>query len=246
MTTDTDGVSPGAIDAFVSYWWNTAKKISRTWYFLIDLHGGPTSAVSNVSTDATSYAHRRALLKYEFYDVVDNSATYPAGGTSFLNGFVASILNAMPSVQFGMYINYADSTLTADQAHRAYWLTHYDKLAAIKANWDPRNIFSNPQAVGSGGSTTTQSSSVVASTSTTPANSSTSKSATAKTTSASPITSVAVISASTSTTSSVQASSTVGLAGQWAQCGGKGWTGPIVCVTPYTCTLSNDWYSQCL
>ncbi|KFY71597.1 hypothetical protein V499_08186 [Pseudogymnoascus sp. VKM F-103] len=34
--------------------------------------------------------------------------------------------------------------------------------------------------------------------------------------------------------------------GAWAQCGGNGWTGATTCVSGYTCTYSNDWYSQCL
>lgn len=33
---------------------------------------------------------------------------------------------------------------------------------------------------------------------------------------------------------------------RYGQCGGNGWTGPTVCVSPYTCTKTNDWYSQCL
>ncbi|KAJ3531527.1 hypothetical protein NMY22_g8114 [Coprinellus aureogranulatus] len=31
-----------------------------------------------------------------------------------------------------------------------------------------------------------------------------------------------------------------------AQCGGQGWTGATSCVSGYTCTKANDWYSQCL
>lgn len=37
-----------------------------------------------------------------------------------------------------------------------------------------------------------------------------------------------------------------GEAGRWEQCGGDGWTGPTVCVAPYTCQAQNQWYSQCL
>ncbi|KAK7911528.1 rhamnogalacturonase [Apiospora marii] len=33
---------------------------------------------------------------------------------------------------------------------------------------------------------------------------------------------------------------------QFGQCGGIGYTGPTVCVSPFKCTVSNDWYSQCL
>ncbi|KAL3425826.1 Exoglucanase 2 [Phlyctema vagabunda] len=32
----------------------------------------------------------------------------------------------------------------------------------------------------------------------------------------------------------------------YAQCGGKGWSGGTTCVSGYTCTFSNDYYSQCL
>lgn len=32
----------------------------------------------------------------------------------------------------------------------------------------------------------------------------------------------------------------------YGQCGGSGWTGPTTCVSGYSCTYSNDWYSQCL
>lgn len=37
-----------------------------------------------------------------------------------------------------------------------------------------------------------------------------------------------------------------GTAAHWAQCGGIGWTGPTSCASPYTCMVSNPYYSQCL
>ena len=33
---------------------------------------------------------------------------------------------------------------------------------------------------------------------------------------------------------------------QYGQCGGNGWTGGTSCVSPYTCKITNEWYSQCL
>ncbi|KAF9873757.1 exoglucanase type c precursor [Colletotrichum karsti] len=55
----------------------------------------------------------------------------------------------------------------------------------------------------------------------------------------------------TSTTTSARTSSTANPgtgtgAKQYEQCGGQGWSGPTSCVSPYTCTKVNDWYSQCL
>ncbi|KAL2211237.1 hypothetical protein CC79DRAFT_1377821 [Sarocladium strictum] len=32
----------------------------------------------------------------------------------------------------------------------------------------------------------------------------------------------------------------------FGQCGGSGWTGPTTCAAGYKCTVSNEWYSQCL
>ncbi|ESK84439.1 acetyl xylan esterase [Moniliophthora roreri MCA 2997] len=37
-----------------------------------------------------------------------------------------------------------------------------------------------------------------------------------------------------------------GTAAHWAQCGGNGWSGPTTCASPYTCTVINPYYSQCL
>lgn len=36
--------------------------------------------------------------------------------------------------------------------------------------------------------------------------------------------------------------STVGLIAHYGQCGGQGWSGGTVCVSPYTCTVSNGEY----
>ncbi|KAG6809234.1 hypothetical protein H0H92_001059 [Tricholoma furcatifolium] len=55
----------------------------------------------------------------------------------------------------------------------------------------------------------------------------------------------------TTTTSSASASSTStasssGTQAEWGQCGGIGRTGPTACASPYVCTYSNSYYSQCL
>lgn len=41
-------------------------------------------------------------------------------------------------------------------------------------------------------------------------------------------------------------SSTLAAQAAYAQCGGQGWTGGTACVSGYTCTPSNAYYSQCL
>ncbi|POS70224.1 glycosyl hydrolase family 10 [Diaporthe helianthi] len=66
-----------------------------------------------------------------------------------------------------------------------------------------------------------------------------------------PTSSATTLSSSTtrvSTTTTVSSASATGtnIAALWGQCGGLGWTGPTVCAAPYTCTVSNAYYSQCL
>lgn len=55
---------------------------------------------------------------------------------------------------------------------------------------------------------------------------------------------------SVSNTGSTSTNSTTGTGGgtvaEWGQCGGQGWTGATACVSPYTCTVINSYYSQCL
>ncbi|KAK4175762.1 glycoside hydrolase [Triangularia setosa] len=51
---------------------------------------------------------------------------------------------------------------------------------------------------------------------------------------------------STSTAVQTPTSAPGGTVPRWGQCGGQGYTGPTQCVAPYTCTVGNAWYSQCL
>jgi len=49
------------------------------------------------------------------------------------------------------------------------------------------------------------------------------------------------------TTTSTKTSSTAGATQtHYGQCGGTGYSGPTVCASPYKCTYSNAYYSQCL
>ncbi|KAJ7774056.1 glycosyl hydrolase family 61-domain-containing protein [Mycena metata] len=50
----------------------------------------------------------------------------------------------------------------------------------------------------------------------------------------------------TSTTSSSTGSSTGTTVPEYGQCGGQGYTGSTACASPFTCKLTNQYYSQCL
>ncbi|KAG8948947.1 hypothetical protein FRC04_009148 [Tulasnella sp. 424] len=89
--------------------------------------------------------------------------------------------------------------------------------------------------IGSATLTTTAYSSVV----NTGSSGTTTTSKTTTTTKGSTTTSKTTTKTTTTTASGAQAS-------HYAQCGGTGYTGPTTCVSPYVCTYSNDFYSQCL
>ena len=80
----TNWISAPDLDEFTDYWYDTANANIRDWYCIIDLHGGPTSAITQVDHASTPYAHRNALWKFELYDRVANNVIYPVGGESFL------------------------------------------------------------------------------------------------------------------------------------------------------------------
>ncbi|PQE23689.1 Endoglucanase EG-1 protein [Rutstroemia sp. NJR-2017a WRK4] len=101
------------------------------------------------------------------------------------------------------------------------------------------DIGSTFNGTGSGGSPPS-SSSTSSSVSTTTKSSSTTKSSTSSvsTTKSSPTTT----SKPTTTTASAPGATQT----HWGQCGGTGYTGPTKCASPYKCTFSNTYYSQCL
>jgi len=91
-------------------------------------------------------------------------------------------------------------------------------------------------AAGSGGATSTVATTTKASTTTT----------VASTTKASTTTTVSSTTKVSTTTSSSTGTSTGTPVSQFGQCGGQGYTGSTVCVAPFTCSVLNPYYSQCV
>jgi hypothetical protein len=146
-----DYLSPAAITALADYYFTTARSVrGRSWYLLIDMHGGEGSAISSVPDNETSYSHRKAVFKMQFNDrIFPDSATYTPKMMEFLNGWVGAVEKASKGEEFGMYINYADTNLTNAKAHSRYWGDHYERLVRIKGVYDPKKVFEGPQLVGS-------------------------------------------------------------------------------------------------
>ena len=132
---------------FVDYWFNNATKLTnRNWWFQLDMHGGKNSAISKVSNKETAYAHRDKLYIIQFYDRIPEGV-YPADGTKFLNGWVDATTKPLAPGDWGMYINYADTTLDRETAQRAYYGSNLRRLQQLKAKYDPQELFYYPQSI---------------------------------------------------------------------------------------------------
>ncbi|KAG9043277.1 hypothetical protein FS837_009822, partial [Tulasnella sp. UAMH 9824] len=94
--------------------------------------------------------------------------------------------------------------------------------------------------------TTTTTSPTTSKSSTTTSSTTTSKSSTTTTITTSKSTTTTTTSSKSSTTTTTTTTASGATQTHWGQCGGIGYTGPTTCESPYTCTYSNDWYSQCL
>ncbi|KAK4233842.1 FAD linked oxidase [Achaetomium macrosporum] len=146
----TSALPTSVLQNVADYWTNTAKKVSRAWYIIIDLYGGPTSAITKVQPDATSYAYRdpkKHLFLYELYDRSFGSSSYPTDGFAFLDGWVRAFTDGLDTAQWGMYINYADPRLSRTEAQQVYYRQNLARLQRIKQMVDPTEVFYYPQAV---------------------------------------------------------------------------------------------------
>lgn len=135
-----DIITDDGVDAMFKYI-DTIHKDTPAWFIIFDLEGG---AVNDISTDATAYAHRDAIMWMQSYVV---SLFGPVSNTtkSFLNGLNEVIASSRPGALYGTYPGYVDPYLEDPQS--AYWGSNLPRLQRIKADIDPKDVFHNPQSV---------------------------------------------------------------------------------------------------
>ncbi|RYP02472.1 hypothetical protein DL765_010738 [Monosporascus sp. GIB2] len=140
------GLNGTAAQNFVDYWFDIARSVDRIWYFQLDMHGGQHSGVSKLNVDTTSYAHRDKLYLIQFYDR-EISGNYPERGFSFLDDWVSKTTAPLSPSDWGMYINYADTSLNRTTAQHVYWGKNLARLQTLKAKFDPEELFYYPSSI---------------------------------------------------------------------------------------------------
>jgi FAD/FMN-containing dehydrogenase len=101
----------------------------------IDALGG---RIGDLAPDETAFVHRDALATVQY------TATFPPGTASAADGYVRGFREAMvPHWGNHAYVNYADPTIPAYRT--AYFGANADRLARVRATYDPDRFFGQPQ-----------------------------------------------------------------------------------------------------
>lgn len=136
---EKDGLKAATLNALFDHL-KTANGVE--YYVIINLYGGPGSAINTKDTNFAAYSDRDSLWVFQNYG-------FTSGSINFINGINSAVMNAQPQTKFGAYLNYVDASYSATQAHQMYYGDAlYSRLAALKKQVDPQSVFWNPQAIG--------------------------------------------------------------------------------------------------
>ena len=136
---ESDGLTSTTLNALFDYL-KTAGDVE--YFVIINLYGGPGSAINTKDTTFAAYSDRNSLWVLQNYGFTSDSI-------DFINGINSAIINAQPQTSFGAYLNYVDPSYDAATAHKLYYGDAvYARLAALKQQVDPQAVFWNPQAIG--------------------------------------------------------------------------------------------------
>ncbi len=128
------GLTDDAIDAIVAHFRDVPSPLSSV---LLEHVGG---AMDRLPKDATAFAHRGAA--YNFLGI--SSWTEPSETEANI-GWARALAEQLRPQFSGIYVNYLGAE-DEEQVRAAYGAS-YERLAALKAQYDPTNFFSQNQNI---------------------------------------------------------------------------------------------------
>ncbi|KAK1991657.1 hypothetical protein LX36DRAFT_336779 [Colletotrichum falcatum] len=136
-----DGLSRDAVENLVGRVQRDNERIDMNWFIIFDATGGE---VAKPATGSTAYAHRD---KVRFYQSYGYSLRGPLSGPKedLLQDIHQMLLDDVSGAPHTTYPGYVDPYLEKPQ--EAYWGPNLPRLQRIKTEWDPTNVFDNPQSV---------------------------------------------------------------------------------------------------
>jgi hypothetical protein len=126
-----DDLSDATIDAALA----AVRKAPASGMGFVQMRG-LGGAYGRVASDATAFAHRErryfVALIHVWYDTTEDAAPHEA--------WTRSLWEAIREEGSGVYVNFLGHE-GSDRLREAYPGETYERLAAIKATWDPGNLF---------------------------------------------------------------------------------------------------------
>ncbi|OKL55539.1 hypothetical protein UA08_09237 [Talaromyces atroroseus] len=132
-------LSNDTIDSMFEYL-TTTPDDALTYELEVQLVSG---AMAEIASNATAFPHRDVL--YWIFAYASTNGTVSETTIDFLDGFNNVIYDAFPNETFYAYAGYVDPLLT--NGPELYWADNLPRLEEIKKEWDPRDVFHNPQTV---------------------------------------------------------------------------------------------------
>ncbi|KAH9484713.1 Carbohydrate oxidase [Psilocybe cubensis] len=147
MTPEKEPMSDKALLAWMNTLANEGFNAPVGWFIQAELFGGHNSAINAVKSTDTAFARRSSLFTIQFYaSSHGNVPPYPAGGFTFLDDVVNSIVKNSPANwDYGAYTNYVDDRLPDWQLR--YYAENYPRLQHLKDLFDPRGTFTFPTSI---------------------------------------------------------------------------------------------------
>ena len=131
--TDLTGLSDDVIAVVADHAY--AASSARSYAVMFHMRG----AVARVPHDATAYSGRDVAhnIVIEGVWLPDESADHAAAETAWARGF----FDALEPHRTGVYVNFLDSDDDTNRVREAYGDHIYERLAEVKAKYDPDNAF---------------------------------------------------------------------------------------------------------
>jgi FAD/FMN-containing dehydrogenase len=123
-------LNDAAIDALIDHMERVPSPYSL---IIIEHHGG---AVRRVPEDATAFRHRAP----EYNVTVPGGWEDPSADDENI-AWVRNVVHALAPVSTGTYYANYQADLDRDERVEAAWGANYERLAALKAAYDPQNVF---------------------------------------------------------------------------------------------------------
>lgn len=135
-----DFMSNATIDKFVDQVYK-ADHGGAIWAVLTDMEGG---AINDPAVGDTAFAQRNAKFYVQAYTF--GVTGVPAGAKRWANDLIGLVQSEMPEHAKGTYPGYIDPYMP--DATKFYYGDNLPKLQQLKAQFDPKNTFWNPQSIG--------------------------------------------------------------------------------------------------